>query len=79
MQTLAFEIQNGIIREILDISDVSVLGEIQNYLRKKQKEKYKLNTFQINQLEKSEKEAQEGLLIHNEQVFNEIDQWLNQK
>jgi predicted transcriptional regulator len=74
MQTLSIEIQNGIIRQILDISDIEILSQIQKFLIVKQKEKYKLSDVQLKLLEKSEKEANEGELTDNEEVFNELEE-----
>jgi len=77
MQTISIEIQNLLIRQILEISDINILSEIQEFLRKKQISTYKLTFAQLSLLAKSEQELDEGKLIDNEDVFNEIDEWLN--
>lgn len=79
MQTLSLEIQNGIIRQILDISDIETLFQIQNFLQVKQKERYKLSDIQLDLLRKSENESDDGKLTDNEEVFNELEEWLYKK
>ncbi len=79
MQTLSFEVQNGLIRQILDISDINILSELQTFLQKKQSEKYKLTAMQKSLLAQSERDSLDKKLIDNDLVFEEIEKWTDKQ
>jgi len=77
MQTI--ELQNRIIHDVLEIKDVEFLKKLQSLLSKKNKYIYNVSPLIKAQLAKSERDFQTGNVMSNDDVFNEVDKWLNEK
>ena len=73
------ELQNSIIREILNISDEQLLVYLNDILRKKANlDIYKLSEFETEFVEESLEDYQNGNTVDNDDVFNETEKWLDE-
>jgi chemotaxis protein CheY-P-specific phosphatase CheC len=73
------ELQNSIIREILNISDEQLLVYLNDILRKKADlDIYKLSEFETEFVEESLDDYQNGNTVDNDDVFNETEKWLDE-
>jgi chemotaxis protein CheY-P-specific phosphatase CheC len=73
------ELQNSIIREILNISDEQLLVYLNDILRKKADlDIYKLSEFETEFVEESLEDYQNGNTVDNDDVFNETEKWLDE-
>jgi len=78
METLTYELQTNIIRKILNISDVDFLEEIQKLLMSNENVKV-LSEFEKEFITDSKNEINNGNFHSNDEVFNELRTWLNEK
>ena len=73
------ELQNSIIREILNISDEQLLVYLNDILKKKADLNiYKLSEFETEFVEESLEDYQNGNTVDNDDVFNETEKWLDE-
>jgi len=73
------ELQNSIIREILNISDNQLLIYLDNILKKRENlDIYKLNEFEIQFVNESFEDYLKGNIVDNDDVFNETEKWLEE-
>ena len=76
MSTL--ELQNQLIRRILDISDQEFLEYLNSIAGNEQKTAYQLTAFEHQFIQESLSEYQAGNVISNDDVFAKTDQWLKE-
>jgi len=73
------ELQNSIIREILNISDEQLLVYLNDILKKKTDlDIYKLSEFETEFVEESLEDYQNRNTVDNDDVFNETEKWLEE-
>lgn len=78
METL--ELQHYLIESILKVSDISILNEVKKVLEKKTVEKkYVLTELEKISIEKSLKEIDNQNFIEHEELFKELEAWLDEK
>jgi hypothetical protein len=76
----AIELKNLLIHRISEISDISFLEAIKTILDSKSESTIlPLSAEQRDEIQASKKEIEQGLLIENTALENEIDGWLNAK
>ncbi len=73
------ELQNEIIKRILEIQDERVLSRLKNLLNAYESE----STYKLSDLEKEiiaigNKAVKDGNYIANEDIFDQTEQWLNE-
>jgi len=74
------ELQNRIIRLVLDTTDEKLLNALGEILNQKNKSTdYKLSDVEIRRIEEGLADYANGNTISNEDVEKDIDQWLNSK
>ena len=74
------ELKNALIKRISEIDDKSFLEAIKTILDSKSESKVlKLTPDLIEELKKSEEDIKQGRFIDNDQLENEIEEWLNEK
>ncbi|MCX6242358.1 MAG: hypothetical protein NTX43_11185 [Bacteroidetes bacterium] len=76
MSTL--ELQNQLIRRILDISDQEFLEYLCNIAGNEKTSSYQLTPFEKQFLKESSEEYSTGKVRSNEKVFSKTDQWLSE-
>jgi hypothetical protein len=76
MSTL--ELQNQLIRRILDISDQEFLEYLFSIAGNEKTPAYKLTSFEKQFIKESSEDYSAGNLISNEEVFAKTDQWLKE-
>lgn len=74
MSTL--ELQNQLIRKILEISDQDVLEYLFRIAGSEKAPPYKLSSFEQQFIKDSREEYKAGNRVSNEDVFVKTDQWL---
>ena len=74
------ELQNIIIRKILDTQDKELLSYFNSILavREKDSEKYKLSDFEKQVINESLTDYQQGNVISNDGVFSKTEKWLEE-
>ncbi|MFC1732560.1 hypothetical protein ACFL6I_19835 [candidate division KSB1 bacterium] len=76
----SIELKNALIKRISEIDDKSFLEAIKTILDSMSESKViKLTPDLIEEIKKSEKEFKQGKYIENDQLENEIEEWLNEK
>jgi hypothetical protein len=78
METIPYELQTSIIRNILNIRDINFLLEIQKLILSNEKIKV-LSEFEKDFISESKTEIDNGSYCSNEEVFNEMKTWLHEK
>lgn len=73
-----FELQNQLIRRILEISDQELLEYLFNLASKEKAQAYQLTDFEKEFILESLEEYSSGKIISNEDVFKKTDQWLSE-
>ena len=76
MSTL--ELQNQLIRRILDISDDELLEYMFRIVSNDQTTLYKLSNFEKQILRESLEDYTSGKLIPNDEVFTKTEKWLSE-
>jgi len=76
METL--ELQTNLIREILNINDVSFLENLQKIISSHELI-HQLSDFEENFINESISEIEDGNFISNKEVFSDLRTWLNEK
>lgn len=73
------ELQNSLIKRILDIQTVSVLEHIEKILSEvENKEKAEFSSYEKQIIENSIHQVNEGKWVSNEEVFEKSKKWLNE-
>ena len=78
METISFELQNKIIRKILQINDVDILNKLAKFLYQ-EKNIYVFEDFEKTVIQESKEEIQNGQFFSHDVFFNDIEAWLNEK
>ena len=76
MSTL--ELQNELIRKILQISDQEILEYLYSIAGNEKSPPYKLSSSEQQFIKDSLEEYQAGKVMLNEEVFSKTDQWLKE-
>ena len=72
------EIQNSLIRKILNTQDVEILNYFNNILSSNTKSTYKLNDFETQLINASLTDYENENIISNDDVFTKIEKWLEE-
>ena len=74
----ALEIQNSIIRKILNTQDIEILNYLNNILSFETQNSYKLNEFENKVINDSLADYENGDILSNDDVFNKTEKWLDE-
>ena len=72
------ELQNSLIRKILNTKDFEVLDYFNNMLTAEAQAIYKLNEYEIEVINESLADYKSGNVISNTDVFAKTEKWLNE-
>ncbi len=73
------ELQNNIIREILNINDNELLLYLDSILNKRlELDIYKLKEFEKQFVNESFEDYKKGNIVKNDDVFNKTEEWLEE-
>ena len=74
-----FELQNSIIRKILDTKDEQLLDYLNSLLTKeKNSDTYQLNEFEKGIIQESLAQYQNGQVLSNKKVASKTEKWLEE-
>ncbi len=75
------ELQQLLAVKIFEINDLSLLSKIKSLVFSYEKSKtiYEISSIEKQHIFRSEQDYKNDNTLTNEEVFNEIDQWLKQK
>jgi len=72
------EIQNSLIRKILNTQDIEILNYFHTILSSETKSTYKLNDFETQLINESLSDYENGNIISNDDVFLKTQKWLEE-
>ena len=70
------EIQNSLIRKILNTQDIEILNYFHSILSSDTQVSYKLNDFETQFINDSLADYENGNIISNDDVFTKTEKWL---
>ncbi len=73
------ELQNSIIQKVLKISDSQLLDYLNSLLQEDNSSSfYSMNEWELNVIQESISEYENGEVINNDDVFSKNEKWLNE-
>ena len=72
------EIQNSLIRKILNTQDIEILNYFHTILSADNQGTYKLNNFETQLINDSLADYENGNIISNDDVFTKTEKWLEE-
>ena len=72
------EIQNSLIRKILNTQDIEILNYFHSILSSDTQVSYKLNDFEIQLINDSLADYENGNIISNDDFFTKTEKWLEE-
>lgn len=80
MSTAELKLKLELINKIIELKEIRIVKELKKLLDfELDKEIFELSQKQKNRITKARKEYSNGEVFTNEEVENEIEQWLNEK
>lgn len=72
------ELQNSLIRKILNTKDFEILDYFNNMLTAETQATYKLNEFEVQVINESFTDYKNGDIISNTDIFTKAEKWLGE-